>query len=220
MGGRGPTIRALLSSPGPMRSQVGRDRRFDAGRDLAGLRRRLAERSAKLLMTDDAAQELLGGDLDVDDLDLSRGHPGGEEVAEPGVGDRWAPLEHDPSQLGEPTELPGGELPLHRHPWMTWEVVVEGRIRALVGDDTYEVGPGDLLFTPPDVPPTFMAIGDGEAAIVGINWPGGFHHLYAELAPLFHVGGPPDAAAMAAAAANHGAEILGPPLAQLEVAGG
>lgn len=115
---------------------------------------------------------------------------------------------------------PGDGPPMHRHPWVTWEVVVEGRIRAVVGDDTYELGPGDLLFTPPDVPHTFMAIGDTEAQTVGINWPGGFHRLYAEMAPLFQTGGPPDFGALAAAAARHGAEILGPPLAQLEAAGG
>lgn len=115
---------------------------------------------------------------------------------------------------------PGDGPPLHRHSWVTWEVVVEGRIRALVGDDTYELGAGDLLFTPPDVPHTFMAIGESEAQIVGINWPGGFHHLYAELAPMFRTDGPPDFGALAAAAARHGAEILGPPLAQLEAAGG
>ncbi|MGQ0617705.1 MAG: cupin domain-containing protein [Acidimicrobiia bacterium] len=115
---------------------------------------------------------------------------------------------------------PGDGPPLHRHPWVTWEVVVEGRLRALVGDDTYELGAGDLLFTPPDVPHTFMAIGEIDAEIVGINWPGGFHHLYAELAPLFQGDGPPDFGALAAAAARHGAEILGPPLAQLEATGG
>lgn len=103
---------------------------------------------------------------------------------------------------------------------MTWDVVVEGRIRALVGDDTYELGAGDLMYTPPDVPHTFMSIGEHEAQLVGINWPGGFHLLYAELAPLFRVGGPPDFAAMAAAAERHGATILGPPLAHLEAAGG
>ena len=109
---------------------------------------------------------------------------------------------------------PGDGPPLHRHPWMTWEVVIEGRVRAMVGDQTHELGPGDLLFTPPDVPHTFMAVTD--ARLVGINWPGGFHHLYAKLAAAFPADGPPDFGAMAAAAAAHGAEILGPPLAVLE----
>lgn len=111
---------------------------------------------------------------------------------------------------------PGDGPPLHRHPWATWEVVVEGRVRALVGDETHELTSGDLLFTPPDVPHTFMAIGDQPARLIGINWPGGFHHLYAELAAAFSNEGPPDFGAMAAAAARHGAEILGPPLAVLE----
>ncbi|CAN5623722.1 hypothetical protein BH20ACT2_BH20ACT2_15040 [soil metagenome] len=115
---------------------------------------------------------------------------------------------------------PGDGPPLHRHPWVTWEVVVEGRLRALVGDDTFELGPGDLLYTPPDVPHTFMAIGEDMAQVVGVNWPGGFHRLMADLAPLFQVPGPPDFAAIAAASARHGAEILGPPLAQLRAAGG
>lgn len=115
---------------------------------------------------------------------------------------------------------PGDGPPLHRHPWVHWEVVVAGRIRILVGEDTDELAAGDLLFTPPDVPHTFMAVGEDHAQIVGVSWPGGFHRLYAELAPLFHLDGPPDFAAMAATAARHGAEILGPPLAQLEAAGG
>jgi hypothetical protein len=65
-----------------------------------------------------------------------------------------------------------------------------------------------------------MAIGDTDAQTVGINWPGGFHRLYAEMAPLFSTGAPPDFGALAATAASHGAEILGPPLAHLEAAGG
>lgn len=127
-------------------------------------------------------------------------------------------LEGDPQQpdIMDETLAPGDGPPLHRHPWMTWEVVIEGRLRARIGDDTIEVGPGDLLFTPPDVPHTFMAIGDTPARVVGINWPGGFHHLYAELADAFPADGPPDFAAMAEAATRHGAEILGPPLAVLE----
>lgn len=111
---------------------------------------------------------------------------------------------------------PGDGPPLHRHPWATWEVVVEGRLRALVGEETYELTSGDLLFTEPGVPHTFMAVGDVPARLISVNWPGGFQHLYAELAEAFQGGGPPDFAAMAAAATRHGAEILGPPLAVLQ----
>lgn len=115
------------------------------------------------------------------------------------------------------TLAPGDGPPLHRHPWVTWEVVVEGRIRALVDGSTYELEPGDLLFTPADVPHTFMAVGDRPARVIGVSWPGGFHRLYAEIAAIA-TDGAPDPEAMAAAAARHGAEILGPPLAVLESA--
>jgi len=111
---------------------------------------------------------------------------------------------------------PGDGPPLHRHPWVTWEVVVEGRIRARIGDETHELAAGDLLFTPSNVPHTFMAIGDSPARVIGVNWPGGFHVLYGELAKAFSGDGPPDFGAMAESAARHGAEILGPPLSILE----
>jgi hypothetical protein len=83
------------------------------------------------------------------------------------------------------------------------------------GEETFDLAAGDLFFTPPDVPHTFMATGERPARIIGVNWPGGFHRLYAEIAPAF-AGGPPDLEAIAAAAARHGAEILGPPLAVIE----
>ena len=108
--------------------------------------------------------------------------------------------------------MPGDGPPLHRHPWATWEVVVEGRIAVRIGDDDFEAGPGDLVYTPADVVHAFVVIGTEPARLVGINWPGGFHRLYAELARAFAADGPPDFPAMVAAAARHGAEILGPPL--------
>ncbi len=109
---------------------------------------------------------------------------------------------------------PGDGPPLHRHPWMTWEVVVEGRLLVRIGDRDVEVGDGDMFFTGPGVPHSFMVLGGGPARLVGVNWPGGFHHLYAELSAAF-TSGTPDLAAMAEAAQRHGAEILGPPLAVL-----
>lgn len=124
----------------------------------------------------------------------------------------------DQPDITDETLAPGDGPPLHRHPWMTWEVVVEGTIRARIGDDTFDLATGDLLVTPPDVPHTFMATGDSPARLIGINWPGGFHHLYADLAEAFRPDGPPDFDALIRAAADHGAEILGPPLAVLEAA--
>jgi mannose-6-phosphate isomerase-like protein (cupin superfamily) len=116
--------------------------------------------------------------------------------------------------ITDETLAPGDGPPLHRHPWMTWEVVVEGRLLVRIGDRDVEVGDGDMFFTGPGVPHSFMVIGDGPARLIGVNWPGGFHHLYAELSAAF-TSGAPDFAAMAEAAQRHGAEILGPPLAVL-----
>lgn len=108
---------------------------------------------------------------------------------------------------------PGDGPPLHRHPWATWEVVVQGRLRVRIGDEDHELGPGDLFFTPPGVVHAFAAIGTEPVRLIGVNWPGGFHRLYPKLAAAFAGDGPPDFGALAAAAAEHGAEVLGPPLA-------
>lgn len=108
---------------------------------------------------------------------------------------------------------PGDGPPLHRHPWATWEVVVEGTLLVHIDGEEHEVGPGDLVYTPPGAVHSFMATGTGPARLIGLNWPGGFHHLYAELAQAFAGDGPPDFPAMVEAAARHDTEILGPPLA-------
>ena len=110
---------------------------------------------------------------------------------------------------------PGDGPPLHRHPWVTWSVVIEGTFLVRLGDEDVHLGPGDLAFTPPDMAHSFMCTGTQPGRLIHVNWPGGFHRLYAEMAPLYRTDGPPDFGAMAAAAARHGAEILGPPLAVL-----
>lgn len=108
---------------------------------------------------------------------------------------------------------PGDGPPLHRHAWSTWSIVVDGTVVVRIGDTDHMLGPGDLAFTPPDAVHTFACTGEHNARMIHINWPGGFHHLYAELAAAFAGDGPPDFGAMVAAAARHDAEILGPPLA-------
>jgi quercetin dioxygenase-like cupin family protein len=110
---------------------------------------------------------------------------------------------------------PGDGPPLHRHAWATWSIVIDGTVVVRIGDTDHTLGPGDLAYTPPDVVHTFTCVGDRGARMVHINWPGGFHHLYAELAAAFASDGPPDFGAMAAAAQRHNAEILGPPLSMM-----
>jgi mannose-6-phosphate isomerase-like protein (cupin superfamily) len=108
---------------------------------------------------------------------------------------------------------PGDGPPLHKHPWATWEVVLEGRLRVRIDGADTEVGPGEMFFTPPDAVHAFTVVGEEPARVIGFHWPGGFHGLYSEIAAAFVPDGPPDFGAMVAAAARHGAEILGPPLA-------
>ena len=110
---------------------------------------------------------------------------------------------------------PGDGPPLHRHAWATWSIVVDGTVVVRIADTDHILGPGDLAFTPPDVVHTFSCTGESGARMIHINWPGGFHRLYAELAAAFTGEGPPDFGAMTAAAERHGAEILGPPLSMM-----
>lgn len=115
--------------------------------------------------------------------------------------------------------MPGDGPPLHRHPWATWDVIIEGRVRFRIGEQTIDAGPGDLVLSPPNVPHAFMGIGDRGSRIIGINLHGGFHRMYADLAAAFAGPGEPDFGAMAEAAQRHGAEILGPPLVVLDQGG-
>ena len=107
---------------------------------------------------------------------------------------------------------PGDGPPLHRHPWATWEVVLEGTLLVRLGDEELEVGAGDVIYTPPNIVHAFVVIGTEPARLLGVNWPGGFHHLYGELAASSPPAARPDFGAMAAAAARYDTEILGPPL--------
>jgi hypothetical protein len=115
---------------------------------------------------------------------------------------------------------PGDGPPLHRHPWASWDLVVSGAVRFRHGDETTDLGPGDLIHTPPNLPHTFMVIGDEPATTMGINWPGGFHRMYRELGEL--LGSSTDGRAeadmndLAAVAARNDVDLLGPPLAILE----
>lgn len=106
----------------------------------------------------------------------------------------------------------GDGPPLHRHPWASWELVVEGELRVVVDDEELHVGEGDFFYTPPGAVHTYEVTSD-RARIVGFNHPGGrFEAMTAEVAPMFLKPGGPDMAEVVRTAGEHGLEILGPPL--------
>ncbi len=50
--------------------------------------------------------------------------------------------------------------PPHVSPWSGLLYLLEGRLRVVVDDATYDVGPGDVLASPAGTPMTFEVVGD------------------------------------------------------------
>jgi quercetin dioxygenase-like cupin family protein len=121
------------------------------------------------------------------------------DASESGGG--FALVEHPmpPHQLG---------APLHRHSREDeYTFVLEGRVGALLGDETVYGEPGDLIFKPRGQWHTFWNAGDEPARILEFISPGGFEGYFARLAELLAAGGPPDPAAVGQIAADYGLEV-------------
>jgi quercetin dioxygenase-like cupin family protein len=101
--------------------------------------------------------------------------------------------------------------------------ILEGEMTFYVGGQTIKARPGSFLFGPKEVPHAF-AVDSGPARLLFVLSPAGFEDLVREMgAPARSLTlppqpkGPPDEAEMrrmAAIAARHGNEILGPPPGQ------
>jgi mannose-6-phosphate isomerase-like protein (cupin superfamily) len=73
--------------------------------------------------------------------------------------------------------------PLHRHTNEDeYSYVLEGRLGALLGDEVVYAEKGDLVFKPRDQWHTFWNAGDGPCRILEIISPGGFEHVFKEVA--------------------------------------
>jgi mannose-6-phosphate isomerase-like protein (cupin superfamily) len=106
----------------------------------------------------------------------------------------------------------GDGPPLHSHPWPSWELVLEGRIRFVVDGDTHVLVAGDSIYIPPEVPHAYVVESD-TAHAVGIGLSGGrFPSLQRKAAPLMATEGGPPMDALMALTAEHDTTILGPPL--------
>ena len=64
---------------------------------------------------------------------------------------------------------PGQGPQLHHHPYDETFVILEGRVRVQIGDETVEGGPGDIVIGPPGVPHAFTNLGPGWARLVCIH---------------------------------------------------
>src|SRR5918992_5697838 len=73
--------------------------------------------------------------------------------------------------------------PLHRHANEDeYSYVLEGRMGAQLGDEVVYAEKGDLVFKPRDQWHTFWNAGDGPCRILEIISPGGFEHVFKEMA--------------------------------------
>lgn len=116
----------------------------------------------------------------------------------------------------EMTEPPGHEAPLHVHHREDEAFyILEGSATIHVGDESFEVGPGDYAFGPRDVPHRY-SVGDGGCRFLFICTPGGgFESLVRAMSvpaerrtlppPSDEV---PDWGHVAAVAKAHGCELL------------
>ena len=69
---------------------------------------------------------------------------------------------------------PGAEYPAHRHPAPEVYYVIEGEAECVFGEETFRVGPGSVIRTPPGAWHSFRNIGQGRFFAVAYWWaPGG-----------------------------------------------
>lgn len=113
---------------------------------------------------------------------------------------------------------PGSGAPLHVHRREEEGFyVIEGEMTIWAGEDETVLHAGDFLEAPRDVPHTFENTGTEQLRCLITASPAGFENFvraYGTAATAHELpvmDGPPDPARVAAVAAEHGIEILGPP---------
>lgn len=106
----------------------------------------------------------------------------------------------------------GDSPPLHRHPWASLELIIEGSIRYLVEGEEFVAEAGDFVYTPPNAVHSFF-VETETARLVGFNHPNPrFAELQEGAVAIFAQPGGPDMAKLVEFAGSLGVELLGPPL--------
>jgi quercetin dioxygenase-like cupin family protein len=113
----------------------------------------------------------------------------------------------------------GFSPPLHVHSREDEPMyVIEGRVRYVVGERDFELGPGSFVFLPRGVPHSFVVEGDQAARMLVFFLPGGFERFHVEAGrPAEGPGLPPpsvpDRERLDELAKRYGTSHIGPPLA-------
>jgi mannose-6-phosphate isomerase-like protein (cupin superfamily) len=96
--------------------------------------------------------------------------------------------------------------PIHTHTREDeYSYILEGRVGFVLGEETFEAGPGDFVRKPRGIPHTFFNGTDEPARLIEIITPAGYEAYFPQAAALFT--GPPDIGALLALAAQYGLEM-------------
>jgi hypothetical protein len=99
------------------------------------------------------------------------------------------------------------EFPRLEHLWVDQGYTGTGKA---VGEERYELGPGDCVLAPREVAHVWAHVGEGTGRLIGALQPAGqIEAFFDELAKL---GSSPEREDLSRAFSSHGMELVGPPL--------
>lgn len=145
---------------------------------------------------------------------------GGETIAVAGLGIEMRVLVPAAATDGafyviEETTQPGKGPPLHVHArQIECFRFLEGHYLLEVDGQRWQVGPGDVALVPPGARHAFRNIGDTPAKLMFTLTPALAGEAFFRGLGELVAAGPPDPLRLAAFAAPHGTEFVGPPLSE------
>ncbi len=111
----------------------------------------------------------------------------------------------------EHTDEARGGPPRHvHHAQDEWFYVLEGAYHIEIGEERFDLGPGDSILAPRTVPHVWAHTSEGEGKLIIAFQPAG--QMASFLDALAEMGSAPAPEKMAALFASHGMTMLGPPL--------
>lgn len=110
--------------------------------------------------------------------------------------------------------LSKGGPPLHRHKAQDeWFYVIRGEFVVRVGDETFNLHPGDSAFAPRLIPHTYAMISEGEGQLLLLYQPAGtMEDFFLQFSKLANQPPENQQAAMKRLFEEHGMDVVGPPL--------